>query len=175
MYKRQAWTLHLCNWAFRDPSHSGEYSAEELTPERLRVAHQWLTPPADGDLERFSLAFVLMEARAGEAVDAAAAAVSAAEERDPHRLAEHLERLAASMREASREFVVAMREDLVASRRWLELVQPTMAWALSRNGEESLPGPNGLQLPSWQICDTVLGIPRPVSYTHLTLPTTPYV
>jgi hypothetical protein len=119
-----------------------------------------LKPPADAELERFSLSFLLMEARAGVAVEASAAAVLAAEDRDPHRLADQLARLAHGMREASRVFVVTMRDEPSQRQRWLELVQPTMAWAMPDKNGVSLPGPSGLQLPSWQICDTVLGLTR---------------
>jgi CRP-like cAMP-binding protein len=154
-----AWSLHLCNWRLGGPARI-TYRADDLTLDSLRLAHQWLIPPADAELERFSLSFVLMEARAGVAVQAAAAAVLAAEDRDPHRLAEQLARLAHGLREASRVFVVTMRDEPNQRQRWLELVQPTMAWALPDEHGASLPGPSGLQLPSWQICDTVLGLSR---------------
>ncbi len=155
-----AWTMHLCNWRFRDPPASDHYRAHELTVERLRIGCQWLVPPAAAELERFSLSFVLMEARAGPAVDAAASLVEAAEEGDPHRVADQLGRLSAAMRDAGREFVVAMSGSSAAQARWLELVQPTMAWALPDADGITMSGPNGLQLPSWQLCDAVLGVPR---------------
>jgi CRP-like cAMP-binding protein len=77
-----------------------------------------------------------------------------------HRVAEQLSALTASAREASREFVVAMRDGSVDPRRWLELVQPTMAWALPDEHGATLPGPNGLQLASLQVWDTLLGVPQ---------------
>src|SRR5919202_6522229 len=58
-----AWSLHLCNWKIADHPGGAEYRPEELSMETLRVAWNWLPPPFDAHLERFSLSFVLLEAR----------------------------------------------------------------------------------------------------------------
>lgn len=155
-----AWTLHLCNWRRRAPRDTnGAYTAAQLQAADLVLAHQWLDEPAASDLEAFSLTFVLMEARAGAAVAAAVDAVRGAVQRDQHRVAEALAAVAAGMRDAAQQFVVAIRDGSVDPERWLELVQPTMPWGLADQQGVTPPGPNGLQLPSWQLFDALLAVP----------------
>jgi CRP-like cAMP-binding protein len=152
------WTLHLCNWRLVDRSGGAAYRLDELTPERLRVAHQWLDRPAASQLEKFSLSFVLTEARGAAAISRFIDALEAAEHSDLVEMGYRLESLEYAIYDMSKAFAESIRDAYVAPDTWLELVQPTFAWGVEENGR-LLPGPNGLQMPSIHSLDAALSIP----------------
>ena len=153
------WSMHLCNWRMTDRPAGARYAPEELTPENLRVAYQWLAPPVDSDLERFSLTFVLMEARAAAALAALVRAIEAAAARDGDRCLAALGDLETGVKAMSAAFTASVRAAHIDPAAWLELIQPTFAWAV-RTDEGVHSGPSGMQLPSIQVLDAALGVPE---------------
>ncbi|MFN7971055.1 MAG: cyclic nucleotide-binding domain-containing protein [Acidobacteriota bacterium] len=152
------WTLHLCNWRLDDRRAGASYRLSELTVDRLRILHQWLDPPASSQLERFSLSFVLMEARGAEALRPLIGALGAAARRDVQEATFRLELLQGAILDMAKAFATNIRDVFVDPKTWLELVQPTFAWAADVDGTP-LSGPNGLQMPSLQCLDVGLGVP----------------
>jgi hypothetical protein len=153
------WSLHLCNWRLADRPGGACYRLSDLTPERLRVAHQWLDSPAASHLEQFSLSFVLMEARGAVAVDRVIEAIEAMERGDLQELAYRLDSLEQAIQQMSKAFAQIIRDVRIDPRTWLELVQPTFAWAAEDEDGQELPGPNGMQMPSIQCLDAALSVP----------------
>ncbi len=152
------WTLHLCNWRLTDRLGGTRYQVSDLTVDRLRVAHQWLDPPAASHLEQFSLSFVLMEARGAVAVDRIIEAIDAMDRGDLQELGYRLDSLEQAIHEMSKAFARSIRDVYVDPRTWLELVQPTFAWAAEQDGQV-LPGPNGMQMPTIHCLDAALSVP----------------
>lgn len=153
------WSMHLCNWKVTDRPGGAIYQPEELSTETLRVARNWLPPPVDAHLARFSLSFVLVEARGAailrhltDAVDAAAS----------HRLDDTLMALG-SLHEAIAAMTLAfsanVRKRTVDPGMWLDLVQPTFAWSAEADEPGCVEGgPSGMQLPTIQALDSAFGI-----------------
>jgi indoleamine 2,3-dioxygenase len=151
------WTLHLCNWRMTDRPGGAAYDPAELSPANLRVAHQWLGQPADRDLERFSLAFVLLEAAGARALRALVDAVDAAAAGDAPAVAAALVAAQAGIKAMSTSFTAGVRDSHIRPAVWLELVQPTFVWAAGP-GDGSSNGPSGLQLATIQCLDALLGV-----------------
>ena len=152
------WSLHLCNWRLVDRPVGGRYQLSDLVAERLRVAHQWLDPSAASHLEQFSLSFVLMEARGAVAVDRLIETIEAAERGDVQETGYRLDSLEEAIHEMSKAFAQSIRDVHVDPRTWLELVQPTFAWAAEEDGDVPS-GPNGMQMPSIHCLDAALSVP----------------
>jgi CRP-like cAMP-binding protein len=152
------WSLHLCNWRLVDRLGGARYQVSDLTVERLRVAHQWLDPPAANHLERFSLSFVLMEARGAVAVGRLIETIEAVERGDLQEVGYRLDSLEQAIHDMSKAFAQSIRDVYVDPRTWLELVQPTFAWASEEDGQV-LPGPNGMQMPTMHCLDAALSVP----------------
>jgi CRP-like cAMP-binding protein len=152
------WSLHLSNWRLVDRPGGARYQVSDLTVGRLRVAHQWLDPPAASHLEQFSLTFVLMEARGAVAVDRLIETIEAVERGDLQEVGYRLDSLEQAIHDMSKAFAQSIRDVHVDPRTWLELVQPTFAWAAEDDGQE-LPGPNGMQMPTLHCLDAALSVP----------------
>jgi hypothetical protein len=152
------WSLHLCNWRHVDRAGGAPYELSDLSAGRLRVAHQWLDPPAASHLEQFSLAFVLMEARGAVAVDRLIDAVEATARGDAQEVGYRLDTVEQAIHDMAKAFALIIRDIHVDPHTWLELVQPTFAWAAEEDGQV-LPGPNGMQMPSLQCLDAGLSVP----------------
>jgi len=152
------WSLHLCNWRLVDRLGGARYQVSDLTVDRLRMAHQWLDPPAANHLEQFSLSFVLMEARGAVAVDRFIETIEAVERGDLQEVGYRLDSLEQAIHDMSKAFARSIRDVYVDPRTWLELVQPTFAWAAEDDGQV-LPGPNGMQMPTIHCLDAALSIP----------------
>ena len=151
------WSMHLCNWRMTDRPGGSSYRPEELTPQNVRVAHQWLLPPYDAHLERFSLTFVLMEAAGAGALLALVEATEACANNDPDDALQALGRLHAGIRAVAASFTANVRAAHIAPEVWLELVQPTFAWA-AETVDGPLEGPSGMQLGTIQSLDAALGV-----------------
>ena len=152
------WSLHLCNWRLIDRLGGARYQVSDLTGEQLRVAHQWLDPPAANHLEKFSLSFVLMEARGAVAVDRLIETIEAVERGDLQEVGYRLDSLEQAIHDMSKAFAQSIRDVYVDPHTWLELVQPTFAWAAEEDGQV-LPGPNGMQMPTIHCLDAALSVP----------------
>ena len=76
------WTFHLCNWRLEGKAGGSQYQSSDLTIDRLHIRHQWLEPPTSNGLERFSLSFVLTEARGVDVIRAIVEAIEAAARED---------------------------------------------------------------------------------------------
>jgi len=154
-----AWSLHLCNWKLAGRPGGATYRADELTSGNVRVARNWLPPPADGDLERFSLSFVLLEARGADVLRHLVDAVGAASVRRPDDTLLSLERLQGAIDALVLSFSLTIRTRTVDPSVWLKLVQPTYAWSAETDepgGTEG--GPSGMQVSIIQALDSALGI-----------------
>ena len=154
-----AWSLHLCNWKLAGRQGGAPYKVEELTAETLRVAQNWLRPPVAAQLERFSLSFVLLEARGAAALAHIVDAVDAAARGSIDETAISLERLHRAIAAVTLAFSMSVRKSMVDPRTWLELVQPTFAWSAETTDRGCVEGgPSGLQLAIIQALDAALGI-----------------
>lgn len=151
------WSMHLCNWHMTDRPGGSSYRTEELSLDNLRVAHQWLTPPFDRDLERFSLSFVLMEAAGAKALRALVRAIEAAARQRAFDTAIALSQLKLGIKALAGAFTHVVRDNSIAPTAWLEYVQPTFAWA-AEDEHGPLEGPSGMQLGTLQCLDTALGV-----------------
>lgn len=153
------WSLHLCNWKLFGRSGGEAYGVEELSTETVRVARNWLPAPAGGHLERFSISFVLLEARGAAALADVVDAIDAVARLDVEETAIALEHLHRTIAAVTLAFSMSVRTRLVDPGTWLKLVQPTFAWsaeAAERGCVEG--GPSGVQLPIIQALDAALGI-----------------
>ena len=153
------WSLHLCNWRMTDRPGGAAYRPEELTADNVRLADNWLLPPADGHLERFSTSFVLLEARGATALRHLVDAVEALGCRRLDDAVASLEQLHDAMKAMTIAFSSNVRRATVDPATWLELVQPTFPW--SAEGEEPgrvEAGPSGSQLGTIQALDSALGV-----------------
>lgn len=154
-----AWTLHLCNWTMTDRPGGAGYAPEDLTADNLRVAHNWLLPPADVALERFSTSFVLLEAQGVAVLRHLVDAVEALGCRRPGGALASLEQLHAAMKAMTTAFSVNVRTRTVDPDIWLKLVQPTFAWSAEAGQPGRVEGgPSGSQLGTIQALDAVLGV-----------------
>ncbi len=153
------WSLHLCNWKMADRPGGAEYRPDELSAETLRVARNWLLPPADAHLERFSLSFVLLEARGAEILRYLVDAIDAAASRHLDDTLLALEGLHRAIAAMTRGFSLSVRKRTVDPAVWLNLVQPTFAWSAEADEPGCVAGgPSGLQVPTIHALDSALGI-----------------
>ncbi len=153
------WSLHLCNWKLVDRPGGARYHAEELSGETLRIARTWLLPPVDAHLERFSLSFVLLEARGAAILRHLINAIDAAASRHLDETLVALQQLHRAIAAMTRDFSMNVRKRTVDPAIWLNLVQPTFAWsAQADQAGRVAAGPSGLQLPIIQALDSGLGI-----------------
>lgn len=135
------------------------YRPEELTADNVRVAHNWLLPPADVHLERFSTSFVLLEARGAAVLRHLVDTVEALGCRRPGEALASLVHLQAAMMAMTTAFSLNVRTRTVDPAMWRELVQPTFAWSAEADVPGRLePGPSGSQLGTIQALDAVLGV-----------------
>jgi hypothetical protein len=163
-----AWTLHLNNWRMADRPGGSTYATDDLGPHSLRIRHTWLLPPVDAHLEAFSLAFVVLEARGADVLRALVEAVEEAAARRPGEVLAALERAQAATMAMTLAFSMSVRKRTVDPATWLELVQPTFAWAAEVDEPGLIEGgPSGMQLGTIQALDAVLGITGRSAVAHL--------
>ena len=153
------WNLHLCNWRMTDRPGGAAYRPEELTADNVRLADNWLSPPADGHLERFSTAFVLLEARGATVLRHLVDAVEALGCRRLDDAVASLEELHGAMKAMTIAFSSNVRRATVDPAIWLELVQPTFPWSAEAEQPGRVEaGPSGSQLGTIQALDSALGV-----------------
>ena len=126
------WTLHLTNWTMRDRPGGAPYRPDELCASTVAIARNWLAPPVDRDLENFSTSFVLLEAEGAVALKALVDAIECAAARWVEGTTAGLVRLRAAIATMTRRFAMSVRKRTVDPAIWLELIQPTFAWAAYR-------------------------------------------
>ncbi|MBW3557723.1 MAG: indoleamine 2,3-dioxygenase, partial [Actinobacteria bacterium] len=153
------WSLHLCNWRMTDRPGGAAYRPEHLSADNVRIAHSWLSPPADVALERFSTSFVLLEARGAVVLRHLVDAVEALAGRRPEEALAPLEQLHSAVRAMTIAFSANVRRATVDPATWRHLVQPTFPWS----AEADVPGrveggPSGSQLGTIQALDAALGV-----------------
>lgn len=154
-----AWTLHLTNWTMTDRPGGAAYRPEELSRTSVRIIRNWLDPPVAAHLEAFSVAFVLMEAAGAKALVALVDVVEAMATRRVGDTIEALHRLQAAIAAITLGFSMNVRRRTVDPAVWLELIQPTYAWAAHADRPGCVEGgPSGLQLGTIQALDAALGI-----------------
>jgi hypothetical protein len=135
------------------------FRPEELTGDNVRARHNWLLPPYAASLDRFSISFVLMEARGAAVLEHLVRTVEAAARRRPEEAMASLERLQEAVGAMTLDFSVNVRRRTVDPDIWLELVQPTFAWgAATGSAGEVEGGPSGMQVGTIQALDAALGI-----------------
>jgi hypothetical protein len=153
------WSLHLCNWKLADRPGGAAYRPEELTTETLRIARNWLPPPVDAHLERFSLCFVLLEARSAVILRHLVDAIGAAASRRLDDTFTALGGLQGAIADMARRFTLNVRKHTVDPAVWLNLVQPTFAWSAEAGEPGRIEGgPSGMQVPTVQAIDSAFGI-----------------
>ncbi|HWC12012.1 MAG TPA: hypothetical protein VG455_12400 [Acidimicrobiales bacterium] len=153
------WSLHLCNWKKEGTPGGASYRPAELSGDTLRVAHNWLLPPFDLHLERFSLSFVLLEAKGATVVEHLVEVVEAAAACDVDSGITSLERLHVSINAMTLAFSALVRPRTVDPAIWRDLVQPTFAWSAETDEPGRIEGgPSGMQLPTIQAIDAALGV-----------------
>lgn len=153
------WSLHLCNWAMTDRPGGAAYRPEELSADNVRLAHNWLLPPADAHLERFSTSFVLMEAQGAAVLRHLVGAVEALGCHRPDEAVASLEQLHGAMKAMTITFSRNVRRATVDPATWLEMVQPTFPWSAEAEEPGRVEaGPSGSQVGTIQALDAVLGV-----------------
>ncbi len=153
------WSLHLCNWRMADRPGGSAYEPEELTADTVRVARNWLQPPVDEHLERFSLSFVLLEARGAAALRHLVDAVDGAARGCVEQTFAALERLHGAIEAVTLAFSSNVRKRTVDPSTWLKLVQPTFAWSVEGAEPGCVEGgPSGMQVAIIQALDAALAI-----------------
>jgi indoleamine 2,3-dioxygenase len=151
------WTLHLTNWTMRDRSGGAPYRPDELCASNVAIARSWLASPVDRDLENFSTSFVLLEAEGAAALKALVDAIECAGARWVEGTAAGLLRLRAAIATMTRAFAMNVRRRTVDPAIWLELIQPTFAWAAYSGQSPPVEGgPSGMQLGTIQALDAAL-------------------
>lgn len=153
------WSLHLNNWRMTDRPCGASYRPDRLRREVLRIAHNWLRPPLDVELETFSIAFVLLEAQGGCVLAALVEAIEAAAAQRADETAEALDRLRAAIAAMTLAFTLNVRKRTVDPATWLQLIQPTFVWAAEAEQSGRVEGgPSGMQLGTIQALDAALGV-----------------
>jgi hypothetical protein len=153
------WSLHLCNWRMTDRPGGAPYRTDELTADNVRVAHNWLLPPVDRHLERFSISFVLLEARSAPVLRHLVEAVEAAASRQADDAIGALGQLHGAITAMTRAFSMNVRSRTIDPAIWLRLVQPTFAWSAAVDVPGRVEGgPSGMQVPCIQALDAALGV-----------------
>lgn len=153
------WSLHLCNWSMKDRLGGAAYGALDVTSDNTQVAHNWLAPPADKDLDRFSISFVLLEARGAavlkhlvDTVDA----IAGSNMEDPFL---SLGQLHTAVKAVTTAFSLYVRKGTVDPAAWLHLVQPTFPWSAEADEPGRVEGgPSGIQMGTIQALDAALGV-----------------
>lgn len=154
------WSLHLCNWVMPGRPGGSGYRPGELATDRIRIACNWLPPPVGGDLERFSLAFVLLEAKGAGAIAAVVDAIEGVARHSAHEVTSALARMRAGIEAMTLAFSASVNRRTVDPGSWLHLVQPTFAWSAEREEPGAIEGgPSGLQSACVQVADAALAIP----------------
>jgi hypothetical protein len=162
------WSLHLCNWTMCDRPGGAAYRTEELLSDNVRVAHNWLPPPFDVHLERFSISFVLLEARGAAVLSHLVAAVEAAACCRVDEATASFDQLHGAITALTRAFSVNVRKRTVDPAIWLELVQPTFAWSAPVDVPGRVEGgPSGMQVATIQALDAALGVEGPSTLAEL--------
>jgi indoleamine 2,3-dioxygenase len=151
------WNMALCNWSLVSTLGGSAYSVDELTRERLRLAHGWLNPPLDSALEVFILTFVETEARGAAVVQRSVELVQAVAENDAEAVLSCLESLDMAIKAMNQVFYKNIRAMVIDPAIWNEYIKPIHGWGLD-SGEGPLEGASGLQLGSIQCADAVLGV-----------------
>lgn len=153
------WSLHLNNWRMTDRPCGAPYRPDRLRREMLQLAHNWLRPPLDIELESFSVAFVLLEAQGGAVLRALVDAIEGAAARCTDETAEALDRLRTAISAMTLAFTLNVRKRTVNPATWLQLIQPTFVWAAEAERSGRIEGgPSGMQLGTIQALDTALGV-----------------
>ncbi len=154
-----AWSLHLTNWRMLDRPGGSAYRPEELTPTGIRMAYGWLGTPVDAQLGSFSLAFVLMEALGARVLHALVETVERAAAGDPDGVLDALDRVHAAILAMTLGFSRTVRPRTVDPAIWLEIIQPTFAWAAESEDASRIDGgPSGMQLGTIQALDAVFTV-----------------
>lgn len=163
-----AWNLHLTNWQMTDRPGGASYQAEELKRSSIQIVRNWLEPPVDSQLENFSLSFVLMEAQGAKVLRALVEAISAAAAARTHQMSTALRRLHDAIRAMTLGFSSNVRSRTIDPTMWLELIQPTYAWAAPGEDPDRIEGgPSGMQLATIQALDAALDIRGESSLSQL--------
>ena len=153
------WSLHLCNWTMRDRCGGSMYQPAELTMDNVEVAHNWLSPPFDVHLERFSLSFVLLEACGAAVLKHLVDAVEATLLLQFDKAVEPLNQVRGAVAAMTRAFSVNVSKAKVDPAVWLEMVQPTFPWSAEADEPGRIEGgPSGIQLGTIQALDAALGV-----------------
>jgi hypothetical protein len=135
------------------------YRADELRRSAVRMAHTWLGPPFDAQLESFSLAFVLMEALGATVLRPLVETVEFAAAGSVDEAIPALERVHAAVMAMTLAFSSSVRSRTVDPAVWLEVIQPTFAWGAEADEPNRIEGgPSGMQLGTVQALDAVFGI-----------------
>ncbi len=153
------WSLHLCNWTMTNRCGGAPYLTDDLSGDNVRVAHNWLGPPFDRHLDRFSISFVLMEARGARVLRHLVESIEASASSRIEDALVSLELLHGAIRAMTVAFSSSVRRATVDPAIWLELVQPTFAWSAEADEPGRVEGgPSGIQLGTIQALDAALGI-----------------
>ncbi len=154
-----AWNFHLTNWQMAGRPGGSRYRPEELTRSTVRIARTWLGPPIDAQLEAFSVAFVLMEAQGALVLRAIVEAIEAAAGGGVDEAVAALGRLQEAIAAMTLGFSMNVRRRTVDPSVWLELIQPTFAWAAYGDDPARLEGgPSGMQLGTVHALDAAMGV-----------------
>ena len=153
------WSLHLCNWTMNDRPGGALFRPADLSAENVRVAYNWLPPPFDVHLDRFSISFVLVEARGAAVLRHLVDMVEAAACCRAGDALVSLKQLDRAIRAMTTAFSVNVRRATVDPAIWLELVQPTFPWSAEVDEPGRIEGgPSGIQVGTIQALDAALGI-----------------
>src|SRR5688500_806223 len=124
------WSLILSNWRMPGRPGGSAYRNGELVAENLSLAHEWLPPPHDVLLERWSLMFVESEARAAPVVKDLVAAVGAAAREDEQQTTYLLDKLYDDVAVMGHVFMRTLRVALIPPEPWADLIGPIYGWGL---------------------------------------------
>ena len=153
------WSLHLCNWTMRDRPGGAIYQPADLTAHNVEVAYNWLSPPFDVHLDRFSVSFVLLEAGGAAVLKHLVDAVETTLCLEVDNAVEPLNRLRCAIAAMTRGFSVNVRKSTVDPAVWLEMVQPTFPWSAEVEEPGRIEGgPSGIQLGTIQALDAALAV-----------------
>lgn len=153
------WSLHLCNWKMHDTPSGAAYRPENLTSTNVGVAWNWLLPPFDVHLDRFSISFVLLEACGAAVLRHLVGAIDATICHRGDDAVRQFHDLAGAISTLTRSFSTHVRKATVDPTVWLELVQPTFPWSAEAEEPGQIEGgPSGMQLGTMQALDAGLGI-----------------
>lgn len=153
------WSLHLCNWSMRDRPGGATYHPAELTIDNVGVVRNWLPPPFDAQLERFSVSFVLLEAGGSAVLTHLVDVVEATLRLEFADAVAPLEQLRGAIAAMTRGFSLNVRKATVDPEVWLQMIQPTFPWSAEAGEPGRIEGgPSGMQLGAIQALDAGLGV-----------------